>query len=65
MGPNEKLWHSKGHHKQNEKMTLRSGLRKYLQMKHHGINVYNIQIAHAVQYQNKKELNQKMGGRSK
>ena len=30
-----------------------------------GINFQNIQTAHAAQYQKNKQLNQKMGGRSK
>ena len=67
MGLNEtsKLLHSKGNHKQDEKTTLRIGENICKRSNRQGINLQNIQTAHAVQYQKNKQPNQTMGGRSK
>ena len=52
MGPNEteKLLHSKGNHKQDEKTTLRMGENICKQSSRQRINLQNIQAAHAAQY---------------
>ena len=55
---------SKGNHKQNEKTTLRMGGNICKWGNQHGINFQNIQTAHRTQYQNSKQPNQKLGGRS-
>ena len=61
-----KLLHSKGNHKQDEKATLRMRENICEQSNRQGINLQNIQRAHAVQYQRKnKQPNQNMGGRYK
>ena len=53
MGPNEtsKLLHSKGNHKQDQKTTLRMGENICKRSNGLGINLQNIQAAHAAQYQ--------------
>ena len=53
MGPNEtsKLLHSKGNHKQDEKTTLRMGEHICKWINGQRINLQNIQVAHAAQYQ--------------
>ena len=55
MGPNEtqKLLHSKGNHKQNEKTTQRMGENMCKRSDQQGINLQNIQTAHAALHQNK------------
>ena len=55
--------HSKKTHKQDEKTTLRKGENICKQSKWQGINLQNIQTAHAAQYQVNKQSNPKMGGR--
>ena len=52
MGPNEtsKLLHSKGNHKQNGKTTLRMRENICKRNNQQGINLQNIQTAHAAQY---------------
>ena len=52
MGPNEtsKLLHNKGNNEQNEKTTHRMGENICKQSDQQGINLQNIQIAHAPQY---------------
>ena len=67
MGPNEteKLLHSKGNHKQDEKTTLRMGENICKRSNGQRINLQNIQIAHAAQYQKYKQPNPKMGRRPK
>ena len=57
MGPNEtsKLLHSKGNHKQNKKTTHRMGENICKRSDQQGINLQNIQIAHAAQYQKKNQ----------
>ena len=57
--------HSKGHHQQNEKKIYRMGENICKWSNRQGINLQNIQIAHAAQYQKKKQPSQKMGGRPK
>ena len=66
MGPNEtlKLLHSKGHHKQDEKTTIRMGKNICKQSNRQRINIRNIQAANVAQYQ-KKQPNPKMGRRPK
>ena len=61
MGPNEtqKLLHSKGKHKQNEKTAYRTGENICKRCDQQGINFQNIQIAHIAQYQKNKQCNQK------
>ena len=53
MGPNEtsKLLHSKENHKQNKKTTYGMGGNIWKQSKWQGINLQNVHIAHAAQYQ--------------
>ena len=58
--------HSKGNHKQNEKITYRMGenickLRDWQEF----TNLPNMQIAHAAQYQKNKQPNQKIARRPK
>ena len=67
MGPNvtEKLSHSKGNHKQDEKTTLRVGKNICKWSNGQRINLQNLQAAHAAQYQKNKQPNPKMGRRSK
>ena len=48
--------HIKGNHKQNEKTTLRMGENICKQSHRQGINLQNIQIAHAAQYQTNKPI---------
>ena len=45
--------HSKGNHKQNENTTYRMGENICKQCNWQGINLQNIQTAHAAQYQSK------------
>ena len=54
--------HSKGNHKQDEKTTLIMGEDICKWSNGQGINLQNIQTAHAAQYQKTKPPNQKMGG---
>ena len=65
MGPNqtEKLLHSKGNHKQDEKTTLRMGGNICKRSNRQRINLPNLQAAHAAQYQNYKQPNPKMSRR--
>ena len=67
MGPNEtsKLLHSKGNHKQDEKITLRIGETIYKWSNGQRINLQNIQAAHAAHYQKNKQPNPKMGRKPK
>ena len=53
MGPNEtqKLLHSKGNHKQNEKATHRMGENICKRCGRQGNNLQDLQTAHAAQYQ--------------
>ena len=53
--------HIKGNHKQNEKTTHRMGENICKQCDLKGINLQNLQTAHAAQYQKNKQLNQNMG----
>ena len=57
MGPNEteKLLHSKGNHKQDEKTTLRMGENTCKRSNWQRINPQNIRAAHAAQYQENKQ----------
>ena len=66
MGPNEteKLLHSKGNDKQDEKATLRMGEIIWKWSNWQRINLQYFQAAHAAQYQ-KKQPNPKMGRRPK
>ena len=59
--------HRRGNHKQDEKSALRMGENICKQSNWQGINLQNIQTAHAVQYQKKKnkQPTQKMGIRLK
>ena len=55
--------HSKGNHKQNEKTTHRTGENICKWWDRQGINLQNIQTAHAALYKKKKKIkqpNQKM-----
>ena len=63
MGPNEtqKLLHSKGNHKQDEKTTLRMGENICQRSNRQRINLQNIQTAHGVQYTKNKRPNLKNG----
>ena len=67
MGPNEteKLLHSKGNHKQDQKTTLTMGENICKQSNRQEINLQNIQAGHAAQYQKNKQPNPKMGRRPK
>ena len=67
MGPNQtqKLLHGKGSHKQNEKTTHRMGENICKWCNWQRINLQNLQIAYAAQYQKNKQPNQKMGRRPK
>ena len=47
--------HSRGNHKQDEKSALRMGENICKQSNWQGINLQNIQTAHAVQYQKKEK----------
>ena len=51
--------HSKGNHKQNEKTTHRMGKNGCKPCNWQGINLQNLQTAHAVQYQKNKQPSQK------
>ena len=53
MGPIQKLLHSKGNHKQNEKTTYRMGENICKQCDWQGLNFQNIQTAHTIQQQQK------------
>ena len=57
--------HSKRNHKQDEKTTLRIGEHICKQSNQQGINLQNIQAAHAAQYQKNKQSNQRVGQRNK
>ena len=57
--------HSKGNHKQDEKITHRMGENICKWSNGQRINLQNIQTAHAAQYQKNKPPNEKMGRRSK
>ena len=57
----KKLLHSKGNYKQGEKAILRTGENNNKWNKWQRINFQNIQAAHTTQYQNNKQLNQKVG----
>ena len=59
MGPNEtqKLLHSKGNHKQNEKTTHRMGENIYKQCDWQGLNFQNKQTVHITQQQQQKKPN--------
>ena len=57
--------HSKGNHKENEKTTHRMGENICKWCDQHGINLQNLQTAHAAQYQKNKQPHQKMGRRPK
>ena len=61
MGPNEtsKLLHSKRNRKQDEKTTLGMGENIGKWSDQQGINLQNMQTAHAAQYQKDKQQNQK------
>ena len=67
MGPNQtqKLLHSKGSHKENEKTTYRIGKNIHKKCDWQGINFKNIQTAQTAQHQKNKQPNQKTGRRSK
>ena len=67
MGPNEtsKLLHSKGNLKQDKKTTLRMEENICKHINRQRINLQNIYIAHAAQYEKNREPNQKMGKRPK
>ena len=67
MGPYEtlKLLHNKENHKQDEKKTLIMGENICKQSNRERINLQNIQVAHAAQYQKTKHPNPKMGRRPK
>ena len=56
---------TKTNHKQNEKTTHRMGENTGKRNNHQGTDLQNIQTAHAAQYQKNKQLNQKIGRRSK
>ena len=57
--------HSKGNHQQNEKTTYGMGENICKQCDQQGVNVQNIQTAHATQYQENKQPNLKGGIRPK
>ena len=57
--------HSKGNHKQNEKIAHRMGENICKWSDQQGINFQNLQAAHAAQYQKYKQPNPKMGRRPK
>ena len=63
MEPNHtyKLLHSKGNHQQNEKITHRVGENLCKRSDQQGINLQNIQTAHAALYQ-KKQTTQTRNG---
>ena len=54
-----------GNHKKDEKTTLRMGENICKRINGQGINLQNIQTAHATQYQKNKLPNPKIGGRPK
>ena len=66
MGPNQtqKLLHSKGNHKQNEKTAHRMGKNICKWCDWQGINLQNLQTTHAARHQNK-QPNQRIGRRPK
>ena len=53
--------HSEGNHKQNEKTSYGLGENICKQWNWEGTHFQNRQIAHTAQYQENKQLNQKMG----
>ena len=57
--------HNKGNYKQGEKTAFRMRENKDKWSNWHRINLKNIQAAHGAQYQKNKQLNQKMGQRTK
>ena len=57
--------HSEGNPKQNKKTTLRMGENTCKWSNIHEINLWNIQAAHAAQYQKDKQPNKKVGRRTK
>ena len=57
--------HNEGNYKQGEKTAFRMGENNSKWSNWQIINLKNIQTAPAAQFQENKELNQKMGGRSK
>ena len=59
------MLHSKGNHKEDEKTTLRMGENTCKQSNGQGINLQNIQAAHAAQYPKHKQPNPKLGRRHK
>ena len=67
MGPNQiyKLLHSRGNHKQNEKITYGMGENICKQWDQQGLKFLNIQTAHTTQQQKTKQPNRKIGRRTK
>ena len=63
MGTNEtsKLLHNKGKHKEDEKTTLRMGENICKWSNWQGINLQNLQAAHAAQYQKNQTTQSKNG----
>ena len=61
----QKLLHSKGNHKQDEKTTLRMGENIYKRINRQRINLQNLQAAHAAQYHKNKQPIPKIGRRPK
>ena len=57
----KKLLHSKGKHQQNENVTYRMGENICKLCNQQGINLQNIQTAHAAQYQKKQTTQSKNG----
>ena len=57
--------HNKGNYKQGEKAAFRMGDNNSKRSTSQIINLKNIQIAHAAQYHENKQPNQKMGQRTK
>ena len=66
-GPNQtdKLLHSKGNHKQNEKTTYGMGENSCKWYNQQGLNLQNIKTTHTTQHQKKTQPNWKMGRRPK
>ena len=57
--------HNEGNYMQGEKTAFRMGENNSKRSNLQRINLKNIQAAHGTQYQKKKQLNQKMGQRTK
>ena len=57
--------HNEGNYKQGKKTAFRMGENNSKQSKWQKINLQNIQVAHAAQYQKNEQPNHKVGKRTK